>query len=384
MSANTPTTYYKDSSAVAAACKKDFEKIEKACAKDDDTKPKSRPTFKKLLGSKYKNHSGTLSKGGTDNKSWMADHCDFLWIPPGPNSHDEFLKKLDSLKDDLAEVVDTKLASAMDAAKEKLKQEAIDMAKKKAGQSAARAGTRWFVGASGAAVGGVGGLVTEGIATVWNLWDMASTGWDVAKTGYNAYQELGALDDMVKEFKSVGNELERLGQQAKADPQRAIADFMAGAAKLNPCMRARRCSLVPKGKANNLSGDGCCPGQTGHHLIPDAAVKDAGCPGYDYEAAPTVCAEGTGNSHGGSHQRLHDVLDRRMREHKERRGTNQISYADYRTQAMMAFYETFPESGCSRKCLQAQLDAHYKCSGKSLSAASGKGGGATGGNTGSR
>ncbi|RZI57111.1 MAG: hypothetical protein EOP37_21745, partial [Rubrivivax sp.] len=216
-------------------------------------------------------------------------------------------------------------------------------------------------------------LVTEGIATVWNLYDMASTGVDVAKAGYSAYKELGALDDIVKEFKGVGSELERLGQQAKSDPQKAIADFMAGVSKLNPCMRARRCSLVPKGKANGLSGEGCCPGQTGHHLIPDSAVKEAGCTGYDYEKAPTVCAEGTGNSHGGSHQRLHDVLERRMNKYIRDNRSTALSYAEYRKHAMMAFYETFPESRCSRQCLQAQLDSHYKCSGKTLKAASGKG-----------
>jgi len=315
-----------------------------------------------------------LSKGGTDNKSWMADHCDFLWIPPGPGSHDAFLEKINNLKTDLADAVDNTLAKAMDAAKDKIKEEAIDLAKKKAGQTAAKAGGRWFVAAGGAAIGGVGALVTEGIATVWNLYDMASTGVEVAKAGYDAYKELGALDDVVKEFKGVGTELERLGQQAKADPQKAVADFMSGVAKLNPCMRARRCSLVPKGKANSLSGDGCCPGQTGHHLIPDSAVKDAGCPDYDYEKAPTVCAEGTGNSHGGSHQGLHDVLAERMQNHVLKHNTTKISYENYRQHAIVAFYRNFPESGCNPRCLKAQLDSHYKCTGKTLKAASGKGG----------
>lgn len=372
MSANTPTTYYKDSCAVVKHCKSDFDKIEKACAKDDGKKPQSRPTFQKLLGSKYKDHSGTLKRGGTDNKSWMADHCDFLWIPPG-KSHEKFLNSLDSLKDDLAKAVDDKLVSAMDAAKERLKQEAIDVAKKKAKDSAARAGARWFVGASGAAVGGVGGLVTEGIATVWNLYDMANTGWEVAKTGYNAYQELGRLESMVQEFKGVGEELDRLGKQAKSDPQKAIADFMAGVAKLNPCMRARRCSLVPYAKTGGTSGDGCCPGQTGHHLIPDAAVKDAGCPGYDYAKAPTVCAEGTGNSHGGSHQRLHSRLKTHLKDYSDATGSSNISYKQFRDYAIETFYETFPESGCTKNCLKAQLDAHYNCGSRPLTLASGVG-----------
>jgi hypothetical protein len=380
--ANTPPTYYKDSAAVAKHCKGDFAKIEKECgpdeppANDPKAKPKVRPSIRKLLGKKYteKGHNSTLNRGGTDNKSWMSDNCDFLWIPPGPTSHGDFLKKLDELKGDLAGAVENQLTKALDAAKEKIKQEAIELAQKKAGQAAARAGGRWVVGAGGAAVGGVGAIVTEGIATVWNLVDMAKTGYDVATSGYSAYKELGQLDDVLKEYKGIGDELERLGKQARDDPQKAVADFMSGAAKLNPCMRARRCALVPKGKANSMSGEGCCPGQTGHHLIPDAAVKDAGCPGYDYDKAPTVCAEGTGNSHGGSHQKLHDSLDRRMKKHSETTGKGTMSYDEYRKQAIKTFSESFPESGCDKKCLQAQLDAHYDCGGKTLKAVSGKGG----------
>ncbi|WP_042589118.1 HNH/endonuclease VII fold toxin-2 domain-containing protein [Ralstonia solanacearum] len=378
--ANTPTTYYLDSPDVKKHCAKNFEKIEKECGPEDQSdrkgKGKIRPSIRKLLGKKYKDkgYGQTLSKGGTDNHSWMADHCDFLWIPPGPSSHEEFLKKLDSLKGDLAEAVEGQLTKIVDAAKEKLKQEALDLAKKKAEQGAVRLGARWAVGSGGAVVGGVGAIVTEGIATVWNLWDMASTGYQVATSGYDAYKELGQLDDILKDYGKIGDELERLGKQARNDPQKAVADFMMAAAKLNPCVRARRCSLVPYGKTDSLTGHGCCPGQTGHHLIPDSAVKDSGCTGYNYKEAPTVCAEGTGNSHGGSHQMLHDGLEKRLRGYIEREQSNKISYEKYRNHAIMTFYQTFPESKCNKDCLKAQLDAHYKCS-NDLSAASGKGGG---------
>ncbi len=119
------------------------------------------------------------------------------------------------------------------------------------------------------------------------------------------------------------------------------------------------------------------PGQTGHPPIPDSAVKDSGCTGYNYKEAPTVCAEGTGNSHGGSHQMLHDKLEKRMRDHVENNRSSSMSYESYRNHAIMIFYETFPESRCDRKCLRAQFDAHYKCP-KDLKAVSGKGGGDSG------
>jgi hypothetical protein len=50
------------------------------------------------------------------------------------------------------------------------------------------------------------------------------------------------------------------------------------------------------------------------------------------------------------------------------------AFDEYRKQAIKTFSESFPESGCDKKCLQAQLDAHYDCGGKTLKAVSGKGG----------
>lgn len=378
---NTPTTYYLDSPNVKQACEEDFKKIHKKCGPEERSgekgkKEKVRPSIRKLLGKKYKEkgYGKVLSRGGTDNRSWMADNCDFLWIPPGPDSHQDFLKQINSLKGDLAEAVEGSLKKIAEEAKEKIRQEAFDLAKKKAAKAAAKAGGRWVVGAAGATVAGGGAVVTEGIATVWNLWDLAKTGYEVVTAGVDMARELDAIDEIFKEYRGIGDELARLGRQAREDPQRAVADFMTAAGRLNPCVRARRCSLVPKSQANHLGGGGCCPGQTGHHLIPDAAVKGAGCPDYDYSKAPTVCAEGTGNSHGGSHQMLHDKLDKRMSDFKQAKRQASMPYEDYRRHAIMTFYETFPESGCDRKCLKAQLDAHYKCAGKQLKAVSGKGG----------
>ena len=383
MASNTPTTYYNDTKTAQDACKKDFEKIKKECGPDEPQKdpaaapkPKTRPPMRKLLGSKYldKGYGKFLSRGGTDNESWMADNCDFLWIPPGPESHQKFLEQLGDLRKDLGEAVEGKLKGMLDGAKDRIKQEAKDLAKKKAGEAAARSGGRWVAGLGGAAVAGWGAVVTEGVATAWNIYDLSTSGYQVVTTGYAAYKDIDKLKQILAEYTDIGKELERLGSQAKDDPQKAVADFMTAAGKLNPCVRARRCSLVPKNKANSLSGAGCCPGQTGHHLIPDAAVKGAGCPGYDYDKAPTVCAEGTGNSHGGSHQKLHDGLERRMNDFKRGSGRDSMPYEKYRDRAVSSFYETFPESRCDRKCLIAQLDDHYKCSGKDLKAVSGKGG----------
>jgi hypothetical protein len=59
---------------------------------------------------------------------------------------------------------------------------------------------------------------------------------------------------------------------------------------------------------------------------------------------------------------------------KSSEGGPTMSYDQYKNKALTTFYKTFPESGCNRNCLKAQLDDHYKCS-KDLNAVSRKGGG---------
>lgn len=373
--ANTPPTVYMDTADAKAACAKDRKKIKDECGPEDDPdqkdkKKKTRLSMKKLLGKKYKNHSKTLSKGGTDNQTWLKENCDFLWIKPGPKSHQDFLEKLDALKGDL----DGAVEQALEQVKDKVQDEVWDAAKKKGGKLAARAGVKWGAGLAGAAVGGVGAVFTEGLATVWNIGDMLYTGASVFKDGYDIYQETAALKSQLTDIKSIASEMDRLGQQARSDPQKAVADFMSTAARVNGCARARRCGMVAYKDVESLKGNGCCPGQTGHHLIPKEMVGD-GCPGYDHETAPTVCVEGTNNTHG-SHGQVHAALKGVMTNHYRNGGNSGINYPTAKKMAMGSFYKTFPESGCSRKCLEAQLDGYYKnkCT-KTMTAASGSAGG---------
>lgn len=155
MAANTPTTYYFDSQSRRTPCQLNYNKIREKCGPDDQSsekgkKKKVKPSIKDLLGKqkyKEKGYDKTLSRGGTDNTSWMADNCDFLWIPPGPDSHDKFIQQLDALKGDLSEAVEGALKNILDEAKDKIRAEAIERAQKMAGQAAVRAGGRWVVGA---------------------------------------------------------------------------------------------------------------------------------------------------------------------------------------------------------------------------------------------
>jgi hypothetical protein len=110
-----------------------------------------------------------------------------------------------------------------------------------------------------------------------------------------------------------------------------------------------------------MAGKGCCPGQTGHHLLPEAMF--AHCPNYTsatHKRAPTMCVEGANNSlgsHGKAHRSLARVLDSK---HKTIPFGETMPKADAIDAGVESVRETFPESRCSKECLKAQLENFYK------------------------
>ncbi|WP_379674930.1 hypothetical protein [Massilia antarctica] len=157
-----------------------------------------------------------------------------------------------------------------------------------------------------------------------------------------------------------------------------MAATMASAAHADPCIKARKCLLIPYMDADKTAaGNGCCPGQTGHHLLPSAMfdqyapelnsdkktykrkMKNDGrrpCwKGYEHNAALTICLEGTTNrsangSHGHAHKETGDILDRF-------RKSADMPYTDARNEVADMFATMF---GCDSKCLSEQLDDSLK------------------------
>lgn len=173
------------------------------------------------------------------------------------------------------------------------------------------------------------------------------------------------------DFDKALGELDEIYKNASKNPQKAAAEAMGVFSRLNPCTRARRCILVPYNKTGtlgSLGGHGCCPGQTGHHVLPHEMTKDGACPGgtpgYTKGSAPTVCVEGVNNSHG-THGTIHKNLAKLM---KDSTGPNilgfgrkdTLSYDEAANLGVESIRDTFPESRCRAKCLKAQLDAYYK------------------------
>lgn len=119
----------------------------------------------------------------------------------------------------------------------------------------------------------------------------------------------------------------------------------------DPCQRSARCILSP------WKPSMCCPPQTPHHLVEKASffagpVEDdrrrSGCGAYDENKALCVCAEGGKSvaTHGLLHSTQADYLENH---------TGDWTLTNAIDSGARAMVEVFPNSGCSEKCIKAQL-----------------------------
>lgn len=131
------------------------------------------------------------------------------------------------------------------------------------------------------------------------------------------------------------------------------------------CTKAQKCLLVPKDKDKERC---CAPARTGHHLIEDHWLADnQAFPTYQpvpgtrrpYSAAPTVCVEGGrfDMEHGEMHAAQGLIEESYMTG-----GVNSEKPWDYgagKSAAMTAHDMVFGDCGCSKQCMEAQLDSFY-------------------------
>lgn len=372
---NTPVTYYIDNADVKRDCKDDFAKIDKACEKETDRSPRNKhPVLRKMLGEKpvaALDRMANKIKGNkfqeTGDTGWMS-HCDGLWVKPSSSINADLVEFNGMLKDmsrDVNKAVESQLKPLMEKVTQEVKDKAIAEAKEKAVKAGVRSGARWGVGLGGAAIGGVGAIVTETIATAWNIYDWGKTGYQAATLGVEAYGAIKEMGTVLNIAETAARELSDLGDNiANKTPTDLMADGMGVLSRLNSCTRARRCLLVPYDNtrtASSLGGKGCCPGQTGHHILPDEMTKNGNCSDYDHGQAPTICVEGA-NNNNGSHGTIHQRMNARIQRHITGWFGNPdaISYTKARDLGIESVRATFPESKCDTKCLRAQMDAYYK------------------------
>ncbi len=374
---NTPPHVYFDDPSEGAqrACADELKRIDKACQPkdhDDDEKNdkaavlnSARKGFLAKLEARFKATTDKIKgkifkKDGTNQ--WIEDHCAGLWLKPASIYNDEIAKlvaEIGNIKIDLVGMTDLVVKPLVDKIEQqilaKVKEEAIERGTK----FAAREGERYVVGLGGAAFEGVGVVVTEGVATALNVYDWGSTALQGYQLSKEAYAAIGEIRDVAGDFKMAIAALDRALMNAREHPMAALADLMSVLAKLNPCTRARRCILVPfnqTGMPASLGGKGCCPGQTGHHLLPHEMTTGR-CTGYTKGSAPTICVEGVNNSHG-THGMIHGLLKKQIDDYKNGfhliGSRDTLSYDQARDMAIESVHLTFPESRCSTACLPAR------------------------------
>ncbi|MCU7850388.1 MAG: DUF4150 domain-containing protein [Candidatus Thiodiazotropha sp. (ex Lucinoma kastoroae)] len=356
-------------------CKKEEDRIKKACEPEKD-QSESKKTLrkesklKKLLNKKRPANSG---KGRRDKKAWhwTDDHCDGLHVAlDSMEKAKEYANEMEEVFNSIPDEL-----NILGAIEDELKDMALNAGLKAGGKWVAKAGLKQAAGTSVPLAGNIA-------MAAWSVYDGICAISEVSEIKAAAEQALEQLDvlkskateitDLSKEFENYSN-LSDEDQLKKAQELSTQGQDLLATA--NDCTRARKCNLVPYkadglgnpmgkrkvSKVESANNGGCCPGQTGHHLIPEASVKGA-CPNYDHGAAPTVCAEGT-SQNMGSHKRLHQAL---AGEHQTLAADGKIapdgsmSMDDAMDAAADSHQDAFPASKCSKKCIRAQLEPYYR------------------------
>jgi hypothetical protein len=396
----TPPNVYMDDPNAKVKCAGDKKDIVKKCQpekpqSDEDEKKGVKRRRKGGLSGKLAEAAEGLDKLGKnkadykrnkasrtalDGNAWMEDHCSGLWITPCFGYSEEFENNLTEMLEKLEDDKYSMMMNLLDEIKEMALEKAKDEATEIIGWLAAKTTLKAGVGIATAET-----LIGPYLMATWTAADILSTAADLAELagakGKAAYESMKNLYD-------ISDKGEQILADYKENPHKAHADAMTVMAQIDPCTRARKCMLPPyentkglssksKAKSQAKHGNGCCPGQTGHHILPDSMVKEAGCPGYDQDKAPVMCLEGRNNCEThGSHGGAHGALKETMSDYKTDSSSDTISYEDAKKQGLDAAQKS-GAAHCDRDCLEAQLDAHYKgCKDKQLKATAGTGGGA--------
>jgi hypothetical protein len=343
---NTPEWRYLDAVKEKNECRREKQRIHEACGEECKKKncvPKNQD-------------------------KWKKNHCEGLRIKPYDLKNK--FSSLDELKKKLNEQLS--LTQASEAILDQAKEILVGVIQKKLTKMAAKAALKKLF-----ALGGPVGWIITGI--------------DTALDAMEAAELLGKLGRIKDEVNRIKNDITGLGQRLENindfdDATELMADTQRDIAVVEPCLRARKCMLTPYDDTQKYSGTtklgankakGCCPGQTGHHLIPDSFMfnerscsdgskrdikkKMKGpkvCKDYDSGKAPTICTEGT-SWHKGSHKAIHQNFQSNLHDNGYSKTGEGVPMDAVREAALDSLEQTFPLSMCSRDCIERQLKNYY-------------------------
>ncbi|WP_417448441.1 PAAR-like domain-containing protein [Idiomarina abyssalis] len=347
---NTAVWTYIDTASEKKACERDIKRIDRACSKADERSKKP---------------------GMRGKSSWKLKNCGILSISPSScitlAEKDEFATLLKEY--DLYEEVLNVSKQAMDDAQSMLAAGLIDAVSEIVPIKKVRK--------LGYIVEGVDGL--KKMAQDMNPAELNRRSRDLAKQ-IDIIRDEAA--DIVSSLSDTASTLTDIYQGKNVEEN--LSKIQSLYAVANSCTRARKCLLQSYNQSANknpTSKLGCCPGQTGHHLIPKSyfgtttkvnSEESTGCssskpnakfipdksvcPDYNEGKAPVVCVEGQNNKHG-SHGGIHTFTDKAAKNLEAARGD--FSYTTARDAAVMAHKMQFPLSMCSSSCIRAQLDNYH-------------------------
>lgn len=359
-------------------CAEDVKSIIKNCKEKKDSERKRDRKKKNNFLSLIQNIPSMMDDGAkkaygynrNKNNSWVDDYCDSLWVKPQKGANGQ-LDKLKKKMEDLLSlghvgIMKQTFVQLISLAYQKV---GLMYLVKEIGILGIKAVVKNIVGVA-AGTTGIGLTVTAGMAA-WTVSDIVSSAKKLAKV-LNT-KEANQLLKMITNPRETYSQLQKQLKNYKDNPVKFVADMMSAKANTSPCIKSRRCLLVPYNQTGAAkaakSGKGCCPGQTGHHIMPKAML-DGKCAGYKYLPAPTMCLEGATQNHG-SHGTAHTALDNLIDEYKDKTREPTISYAKARDLSIEAIKKVALH--CDVKCLKAQLDEHHAiCKGKRLNATAGK------------
>ena len=361
------------------ACKDEKEKI------DDECEISNRDQKRFVDRQKGRNRRRKNNRGKSNHdlrpKTWKDNHCRNLLVKPRP---DLLKKQLKDFEADAKEMYHDLAGEAWDVAKNR--------AAEQAGDTGERMAVKWVAGLGCTVFTPAGTAACEAAVTVWNVLDGV---YSVIAGAVRMSRAAMDVQEMMRILSSIPDQLtevqEAIGDDKKRKALRKkLINEAAQAASDDPCVKARKCMLVPykgdtyttdkhlltvktgkhtlkeipKGKGTNFmtkigmgTSSGCCPGQTGHHVIPDSWAKKAGCTKYSEGQAPVVCVEGVSQNdgtHGEIHTKLNELLAEAMRDSPSiYNDPNEIM-----KMAAQSHAETFTH--CSQNCIQKQLEEYYQ------------------------
>ncbi len=371
-------------------CADDKKRVDEACKVDKKEQKKFEKRQKKANKRRIK-HGKSPKK--IRKKTWKDKHCKSMLFKPDPT---HWSKNMQEIADNAEQTITDLKKQALEKGWDIVKDAASGYGKRTAEKHAAALGC--------IALSPIAEAICQAAMVVVDAVDGAIT---IASTGAEIYQNASELNHAIEVLESTKERYTKItdiinmpdGKEKKEKLDKLRKDYldeMAEAAKNDPCLSARKCMLVPyTTKQGNLAkgevkegdygagllagkfglGDsrGCCPGQTGHHLIPDSWLQGKCSNGYTKGGAPVVCMEGTthtGGTHGEIHTGLNLAYERSLYARVEK-GTehNMYNINDIMDMAVDSHKEVmnidwpgfnlFSGDGCDRACLKAQLSSYY-------------------------